>query len=184
MALLLHPSDLSEEGLVILLHFVDLQLLLVLLRPVVVPPLLHLPQLHLSALDLALELLDLPLVTVVELQLLNLPLELLNQRSPRTQLALHNLCLVLEALDLVLQSFHRFHDVGLGRPARALIVGLHQRTALIHGARWTSEALCLLSHQTALFMRCHCRDLHGLCLRLVRVMFGRTLLLDRRPSIL
>ena len=50
------------------MHLVVLSYLLVFLIPIVVSTLLHLSELHLGAFDLALELLYLPLVSVIVLQ--------------------------------------------------------------------------------------------------------------------
>ena len=120
VTLLLHPRNLREQRLIVLLHLIDLRLMRVLLISVVISALFHLPELHLIAFDLALQLLYLPLMRVVMLQLMQLPLKPLNRRGFSAEFILDDLVLILEALDLVLQCLHGLHNVG--RFGRALTV--------------------------------------------------------------
>ena len=103
MTLLLHPCNLGKEGLVVLLHLCDFELLLVFLGPVVISALLHFPKFHLSALNLTLELLNLAFMRVVRLQLVDLLLEFFDRHGLGAEFALQDLILVFEALDLALQ---------------------------------------------------------------------------------
>ena len=111
VTLLLHSRNLRKQRLIILLHLIDLRLMRIFLISVVVSALFHLSELHLISFDFALQLLNLPLMSVVVLQFVNLPLKLLNRRIFCTELVLDDLVFILKALDLVFQCLHGLHNV-------------------------------------------------------------------------
>ena len=139
MTLLLHPRDLREECLVVLLHLIDLELELIFLTSVVISTLLHLSELHLGPLNFSRQLLDLPLMSIIVLKLVQLLFKLFNRCSFRVQFTLKNLVFIFKALDLVLKSLHSLHDFSfrICLPAR-FILGRHW-SALVSDRGWTSE---------------------------------------------
>ena len=79
VTLLLHPRNLRKQRLIIFLHLIDLRLVRVFLISVIISALFHLPELHLISFDFTLQLLYLPLMSIVMLQLMQLPLKPFNR---------------------------------------------------------------------------------------------------------